>query len=173
VPVESAEASPTSIEGVEILRWPDQRAQRDALARAGIPRLLLVEHGAAPPRELGVDEDWVRLPSDPEYVEARARLLRRWVGGLRRTPPHLADDGQLHRGGRSVSLSGTEERIVRLLLSRCGDVVPRAELADTGWGHPVSPAVLNAAMSRLRKRLGGLGLVVRSARGRGYALALL
>jgi two-component system OmpR family response regulator len=173
VPVESAEAPPTFIDGVEVLRWPGQAKEREALARAGIPRLLLVEPGVPPPGELGVDEDWVRLPSDPEYVAARADLLRRWISGLRRTEPRLADDGQLHRCGRSVSLSGTEERIVRLLLGRRGEMVPRAEIAMAGWGRAVTPQILNAAMSRLRKRLAGIGLVVRSARGRGYLLALL
>jgi hypothetical protein len=173
VPVDSPEASPTFVDGVEILRWPARAKEREALARAGVPRLLLVEPDAAPPQDLGVDEDWVRLPSDPEYVTARAELLRRWVGGLRRTVPRLAEDGQLHRGGRSVVLSSTEERIVRLLLSRRGDVVPRGELAAAGWGRPVTSQVLTAAMSRLRKRLGGLGIVVRSARGRGYVLVLM
>ena len=39
--------------GVELVAWPQQGSLRSALARAGVPRLLLVATYGQPPRPIG------------------------------------------------------------------------------------------------------------------------
>ena len=60
------------------VRWPEEADRRLCLARAGVPRLLLVAPDHAVPEPLDLDEDWVRVPVANEEVLLRAsNLLRR------------------------------------------------------------------------------------------------
>jgi hypothetical protein len=43
--------------GVELVTWPADEHRRQSLARAGVPRLLLVSPEADAPTGLGLDED--------------------------------------------------------------------------------------------------------------------
>ena len=57
--------------------WPSEAHRRTELARAGVPRLLFIEPGHAPPSRWDLDEDWVRVPTSAEEVTLRAATLRR------------------------------------------------------------------------------------------------
>src|SRR5262245_50001944 len=48
---------------VALVRWPEESDRRRRLERDGLPRLLLVEDGAAPPLVEDPLEDWVRVPA--------------------------------------------------------------------------------------------------------------
>jgi hypothetical protein len=61
---------------VELVTWPRDADRRSELERDGLPRLLLVEPGAAPPFVADVIEDWVRLPSDEREVALRISHLQ-------------------------------------------------------------------------------------------------
>jgi hypothetical protein len=61
--------------------WPSEADRRAALARAGVPRLLFVEPGAAPPDLWDLDEDWVRIPASAEEVTLRANTLESRLRG--------------------------------------------------------------------------------------------
>ena len=64
--------------GVELVLWPDGAWLRGRLARAGVPRLLIVRATSDPPPDLGIDEDFVHLPvSDSTLKERAASLVRR------------------------------------------------------------------------------------------------
>ncbi len=65
---------------IALVRWPQDQHERRRLADARVPRLLLVDPAAPPPHPWGIDEDWVRLPADPEDVRLRARMLTRRTG---------------------------------------------------------------------------------------------
>lgn len=56
--------------------WPSEAHRRTELARAGVPRLLFIEPGHAPPPLWDLDEDWVRVPTSAEEVTLRAATLR-------------------------------------------------------------------------------------------------
>ena len=75
-----AEAAPTDA-GIACVPWPSEADRRDRLARAGVPRLLFVEPGSAPPETWDADEDWIRIPASAEEVTHRAATLRRRLGG--------------------------------------------------------------------------------------------
>ena len=60
---------------VVVVRWPEQRADAERLARLERPHLLLVEPGVAPPVLQGCLADWIRLPADDADVRARLTAL--------------------------------------------------------------------------------------------------
>lgn len=156
---------------VEVVRYPVDGGRLDELRRAGCPRLLLVEGDADPPLIVGDDEDWIRSPADPRDVRARLdRLINRMVDGVGK-PPRLDDDGVLRVGEKWVSLPPIEARLARALLERQGAVVSRETLAAKGWPG-TSPArnVLDVHVLRLRRRVVGVDLVIRTVRSRGYLL---
>jgi DNA-binding response OmpR family regulator len=160
------------VELVELVRWPGDADRRANLARAGIPRLLLIDDGAPLPDSLGIDEDWVRLPAAEDEIRARAFRLRRVVDDLaHHATPHIDEHRVLHRAGASVPLSAHEAAILTALLERPGKVVPRSEIEAHAW-HGAAPSAdaIDAAIYRLRRRLTGLGLSIRSVRSRGFSL---
>jgi len=136
----------------------------------GVAVVLLVEPGAPPPATLDCLEDWVRLPASDGDVQARVRILE-GRSRLRRAEPELGDDGVLRVDERRIVLPPVEARLVRSLLDRAGVVVSREALARAGWaqGLPGRNA-LDVHMMRLRRRLEGTGLAIRTVRSRGYLL---
>lgn len=158
--------------GVEIVAWPFDERHRQVLARAGVPRLLLVAADTAPPTDLGLDEDWIHVPCSGDAVVERMEELGRSLERLGRNRPTV--DPQEHvvrRGTASVVLSVSQLIVVGALLADHGSVVPRDVLEALVWpgGAPGSKA-LDAVVFRLRRRLAGLGLVVRTAHGQGFAI---
>jgi DNA-binding response OmpR family regulator len=156
---------------IEVVPWPAGRRQRTALARAGIPRLLLVGPDDAPPADLGIDEDWLRAPVNEVDLQVRAERLGRSVAALGRDQPFIDRHRILHRGATTVPLTRIEAIILGLLLAARGDVVTIEALELAAWGGAApSRDAVHAAMSRLRKRLEGAMLVVRSVRRSGFVL---
>lgn len=158
---------------VVLLRWPLEHQRRDALVSEGRPRLLLVEDGAAPPVTGDVLEDWIRVPAEEGDVNLRVEgLARRW--SLNRSDTAALDpDGVLRFGGAWVSLPPVEARLMAALIERQGAVVSRDQLARAGWpsGAPGRNA-LDVHVLRLRRRIGPLGLAIRTVRSRGYLLEI-
>jgi DNA-binding response OmpR family regulator len=158
---------------VELLFWPADRDRREVLARHGVPRLLLVATDASPPAVVGVDEDWVRLPAADSDVLARATQLLRFDAHLRGDEPRIDTNRVLHRVGMTVNLTIAQAAIMTLLMQHVGTVVSHAELELAAWdGVAPSRGAIDAAMYRLRRRVSGLSLTIRSVRGRGFALSL-
>jgi uroporphyrinogen-III synthase len=70
--------------------------------------------------------------------------------------------------GRAVELTSGERRLLGVLLDRAPAVVPRSQLVEAGTnGHAAE-----AAVARLRAKLGPLGQGIRTVRRRGYACTL-
>ena len=133
---------------VALLRWPIEEDRRQALAARGASRLLLVDADTAAPEAADCLEDWIRLPASQDDIDARCRVGAGWV-----------------------SLPPLEARLMSALLDRFGAVVSRDNLSRTGWptGAPGRNA-LDVHMLRLRRRIGPLGLAIRTVRSRGYLL---
>jgi DNA-binding response OmpR family regulator len=85
--------------------------------------------------------------------------------------PALDDDGVLRVGGAWVSLPPVEARLTAALIERLGAVVSREALSRAGWpeGAPGRNA-LDVHVLRLRRRIGTVGLAIRTVRSRGYLL---
>jgi len=162
----------SSLEGlpVELLDWPAEAERRQVLARAGVPRMLLLAPDVAPPESLGVDEDWVRLPAAESDVVARATQLL-CNEGIRSDTPYVDVHRVLHRAGATVRLTTSEAAIMSLLLRNAGAVVSRTDVEHEVWNDAApSRDAIDAAIYRLRRRLAGLSLSIRSARGQGFVL---
>ena len=157
---------------VVLVRWPAETARRDELRRDGLPRLLLLEGGVAPPLPDPDDlEDWIRVPAADDDLRARVEGLRRRTEARPDPSPQLDDDGVLRLGSQWVALPPVEARLTAALLDRFGAVVSRDALARAGWpaGAPGRNA-LDVHMLRLRRRLSPLALAIRTVRSRGYLL---
>ncbi len=156
---------------VELVRWPEERRRRDRLRREGTPRLLLVDTHEPAPDPADCLEDWVRLPASDADVEARRRAVlvraRRHEAGA----PALDDDGVLRLDDRWVALPPVEARLAAALVERLGAVVSRDALSRAGWPDgPPGRNALDVHVLRLRRRLGPVGLAIRTVRSRGYLL---
>jgi DNA-binding response OmpR family regulator len=155
---------------VVLLRWPEEQARLDRLRAAGSPRLLLVGDDLAPPEPVDTLEDWIRLPAAESDLRVRVATLAARAGRETRAPS-VDEDGLLRHRGRWVTLSPVERALAAALVERFGAVVGRDTLARRAWpgGTPTRNA-LDVHMLRLRRRIAGLGLEVRTVRARGYLL---
>jgi hypothetical protein len=155
-----------------LVRWPAEAARRQRLVDEQRARLLLVEGDADPPEAVDCLEDWMRVPVDEAELAFRLQALAvRARAHAAPDRPELDGDGVLRRGTSWVSLPPVEARLTAALLERLGTVVSREALARAGWpdGAPGRNA-LDVHVLRLRRRLGPVGLVIRTVRSRGYLL---
>jgi hypothetical protein len=155
---------------VVLLRWPEEEVRLERLRAVGAPRLLLVGEELAPPSPVDPLEDWIRLPAAEEDLRARVSTLAARAG-LVLVMPTVDADGLLRYRGRWVTLSPVERALAAALVERFGAVVGRDTLVRRAWpgGSPTRNA-LDVHMLRLRRRIGELGLEVRTVRARGYLL---
>ncbi|MGE3619752.1 MAG: helix-turn-helix domain-containing protein [Acidimicrobiia bacterium] len=156
---------------VALLRWPADQARREELRASGHPRVLLIEDEAPAPIASDELEDWIRISDRDLDLRARVESLRRRVEARERPLPELDDHGVLRLGRRWVSLPPVEARLVDAMLAKMGAVVSRDALANAGWpGGAPGRNALDVHVLRLRRRLGPLGLAIRTVRSRGYLL---
>ena len=153
------------------MRWPREEPSRARLRADGVPRVLLVEDGAPPPSVADELEDWIRVPADEADLHARVDALTRRARARTAGAPTLDDDGVLRVADAWVPLPPVEARLTAALLERAGAVVSRDALGRAGWpdGAPGRNA-LDVHVLRLRRRLGPVGLAIRTVRSRGYLL---
>lgn len=157
---------------VALVRWPTERAIRDALAALDRPRLLLVDVGEAPPDALDPAEDWLRWPADHDEVLLRAHHLSQRVPRAQRPPLVLDDEGMLRRGERWVSISDAQLPVVELLVTSLGRVVRFEAIVEaySSVGGSAHPPSVRTVLSRIDARLRPLGLELSSVRRRGVVL---
>jgi hypothetical protein len=155
---------------VVLVRWPEEGARLERLRASGVPRLLLVGGELGAPASVDPLEDWIRLPAAEDDLRARVATLTARAGT---TPsaPSVDGDGLLRHRGQWVTLSPVERALAAALVDRFGAVVGRDALVRRAWpgGSPTRNA-LDVHVLRLRRRIAGLGLEVRTVRARGYLL---
>jgi DNA-binding response OmpR family regulator len=156
---------------VAFLRWPDDADRRAALVDERRPRLLLLDAGVSPPEPTDCFEDWVMLPVDEQELASRTRALTARVARHQAVEPAVDGSGVLRFGDRLLVLPPVEARLASALCSRFGVVVRRDALANAGWPDgPPGRNALDVHLVRLRRRLAGIGLTLRTVRSRGYLL---
>jgi two-component system OmpR family response regulator len=153
---------------VVLLGWPDEAARRAELRAVARPRLLLVAPDDAPPECADPLEDWIRLPADDHDVRARVATLAARSGVER---PRIDADGLLWFRAQWIALPPVEALLAEVLVERFGYVARREVLHQRAWAEAPPPRnALDVHMVRLRRRLGELGLEVKTVRARGYVL---
>jgi DNA-binding response OmpR family regulator len=172
-----------SIDGFEVCRR--------IRASYSVPIIMLTARGDDADRVVGLDigsDDYVPKPFNPRELLARMHAVLRRV---RRTTEDRAQDrvevGDLvidvpaHRatlGGRELSLTSFELRVLIALARRAGETVTREELANVVLpkGDRYDPSVdrsLDVHVSHLRHKLGDDAKEprrIRTVRGVGYVL---
>jgi hypothetical protein len=107
-----------------------------------------------------------------EELDGLAGAAEPRLGPLRPLPT-IDEFGLLRCEGRWVSLTPTEERVMRELLDHVGRVCSRAQLVKAGW--PLGLAnerMLDTYVRRLRAKIPEYGLEIRTVRKRGFVLEL-
>ncbi|MFB8103674.1 MULTISPECIES: helix-turn-helix domain-containing protein [Streptomyces] len=156
---------------VRFLRWPVQSHERERLREAGLPCLLVLEGRTAPPGDISPTEDWVRPPVDRLDLAARVHTLQRRTGTD--FVPALDPTGVLYYGGHSVPMSEAQSEMMRCFLADFGHLVRRDRLKEALsriTNEAVTSNAIDLHIMRLRQRLDGVRLSLRTVWGRGYIL---
>jgi two-component system OmpR family response regulator len=162
------------LDGLSVLR--SMRAQGN---RAAV--MILTARGAAEDRVRGLDlgaDDYLAKPFDIREFEARVRSLLRRQAGLRSSTVSLGQlsldltNRQFSGNDQIMDLPPRERAILELLLTRAGKVVAKEAIVQsvTSMEDILSDNAIEQYISRLRRRLQPLGLVLRTIRGIGYLL---
>jgi DNA-binding response OmpR family regulator len=145
--------------------------------------LMLTARDAPADRISGLDagaDDYLVKPFDFGELLARLRALQRRPGNtdsrtLRRGRLTLDPvTRSVDAGGTPLHLTGTEFRILELLMLRAPALVDRRLIAQHAWKDETDPVGSNAIdvrMARLRAKLAGSGAEIVTVRGAGYRLA--
>ena len=125
--------------------------------------------------DLGAD-DYLVKPFDLRELEARLRALMRRTSGM--TTSVLAiGNVSVDLAGRTVAIDGKdvdfgrrEFRLLEILISSLGKVVPKERLMNQLFNldNDVSTNAIELYVSRLRRKLGDADLQITTARGVGY-----
>lgn len=159
--------------GLEILRAARARGDRT-------PVLVLTARNRTEERVAGLDagaDDYLGKPFELAEVEARLRaLVRRHVGADDSLQMgRLLLDRRLRRftlDGELLDLPSREFEVLWELMSPPGRLMSKRSLSDklSDFDDSLGDNAIEAFISRLRRKLVGSGVAIRTLRGLGYLL---
>ena len=146
-----------------------------------LPVLILTARDAVEDRVQGLDlgaDDYVVKPIAMAELQARLRaLIRRSSGDS--SPRFNIGRLQLdtlgkraYLQGQALDLSAREWSVLEYLAAHCRRIVSKEQLiqAITGWDQELSANAIEAYVHRVRGKIEGSGVVIRTVRGLGYML---
>jgi two-component system, OmpR family, response regulator len=146
-----------------------------------IPVLILSGRESAWEKVQGLDlgaDDYLVKPFSLDELQARVRaLLRRRQGSA--SPSISAGnltfdtvERSASIGNRALELSMHETAVLEALISRLGKVVSKEQLVEQlyNYDRDVGYNAIEVYVHRLRKKIEGSGLAVKTLYGRGYTL---
>jgi len=162
------------LDGFEVLRRLRRR-------NTSLPVLILSGREKSEEKVLGLDlgaDDYLVKPFSPSELQARVRaLLRR---GRDSVAPAICYGGlTFDTVERAASVNGTalplsmhEMGVLEFLLHRFGRVVSKEQLVEQLYTYDkeASHNAIEVYVHRLRKKITGTGITVRTQYGRGYML---
>jgi DNA-binding response OmpR family regulator len=162
------------LDGFEVLRRLRRR-------NPALPVLILSGREKPEEKVLGLDlgaDDYLVKPFSLNELQARVRaLLRRSQGGV---APLLCYGGltfdtvdrNVSINGKALQLSTHEVGVLEVLVQRFGRVVSKEQMVEQLYNYDkgVSHNAIEVYVHRLRKKIAGSGVTVRTLYGRGYAL---
>lgn len=148
----------------------------------GTPVLILSARDEIEDRVKGLDlgaDDYLVKPFDVTELEARLRvLIRRMQGGrvdntveVGSLRLHL-DARRVQLGDHELPLTAKEFALLQMLAMKAGQVLPKEQLIGrlSDFEQDMSANALDILIHRLRKKLEGSDLSIRTLRGFGYLL---
>ena len=162
------------MDGSEVLRRLRHRNVK-------VPVLILTARDKVEDRVQGLDfgaDDYLAKPFDLLELEARIRaLLRRGqsASSAQLQFGELCLDTAGHRAtlhGEPLELSAREICVLEILMLRVGRVVSKELLSEqmSGLGEEMSSNAIEVYVHRVRKKIGGGDVNIRTLRGLGYML---
>ena len=167
---------------------------RNLRARSSLPVIMLTARGEETDRIIGLEmgaDDYLAKPFNPRELLARLKSVLRRTRAL---PENLQPEEvrRVHFGGwtlevatrlltasagRTVTLSGTEYRLLRVFLAHPGRTLNRDQLIDLMLSRDAAPfdRSIDMQVSRLRYRLedhAKAASIIKTVRGEGYALSV-
>jgi two-component system response regulator QseB len=157
--------------------------KRKRASGLGIPVLVVTARDALGDRIKGLDsggDDYLVKPFEIEELLARCRALLRRPQAAQSTI--LSVDGidldlttrSVRVNDRAIELGRRETAMLEVLLRRSGTVVPRDVIENQlySYSDEVTPNAIEAALSRLRRKLAEAGspAQIHTVRGVGYML---
>jgi DNA-binding response OmpR family regulator len=161
------------------LVWLQQLRRRDP----SMPVLVLTARDSVGDRVQGLRtgaDDYLVKPFAAEELDARVGALARRLHRDQGQPLRLgriswmANEGQALLDGQPLELSPREFEVLGLLMRRAPRLVPKRALVDAlaERNLDVGDSVAEVYVSRLRRKLLGSGVGIRTMRGFGYLLVL-
>ena len=162
------------LDGAEVLKRLRDRG-------AGIPVLVITARDALNDRvrvlDLGADDYLVKPFSLTEF-EARVRALVRRAANKGATELRIGSlvlnlaGLRLSCNGRPLDLTRREFGLLAALATRQDKVTSRPQLVEAvcGWDDELTDNGLDIAIYRVRRKLQGSGVTIRTIRGLGYLL---
>jgi two-component system OmpR family response regulator len=151
---------------------------------SSVPIIFLTARDTAGDRLHGLTiggDDYVVKPFSLEELLARAKVILRRTGVdlgsrvLRAGELELDDDAhRVARAGEEVTLSPTEYKLLRYLMTNAGRVLSRAQIIDHVWeyGFDGESTVVESVVSSLRRKVDPPpSRLIQTVRGVGYRLA--
>ena len=166
------------ISGLEFLR----RLRREFDGRIGrTPVLVLTARDGLDDRVNGLDlgaDDYMVKPFEFRELLARSHALIRRTGSAVTQLTRIGDLSldtsrrELRCGARLIELTPREWSIMEYLALHLDTVVPKNKLlqAISGWDDSLAPNAIEVYVSRLRAKIEGTGVTIRTVRGVGYRL---
>ncbi|PNU06863.1 response regulator transcription factor [Novosphingobium guangzhouense] len=161
------------IDGLDLLRRV--RGRRDAT-----PILILTARDAIDDRIAGLRagaDDYLVKPFALGELEARVEAIRRRLSGtvVRLANGPLEFDPETRQAfidGRLLDLSLRETDVLEALISRVGEVLQKARLAQqmSNWDREVATNSVEVYVSRLRRKLAPHAVSIRTIHGLGYLM---
>lgn len=164
-------------DGLHILR-----SLRANAATARLPVMMLTAKSSEYDKVIGLDggaDDYLTKPFGMMELLARVRALLRRTGEVQTEQPlrlgGIALDPstfQVRVDGADVSLTRKEFELLRLFLSRPGQVFSRDMLLSRIWGYDYDgeSRTVDVHIRSLRQKLGAAGEGIETVRGVGYRM---
>lgn len=163
-------------EGLEVLRSIRKRGMT-------LPVMILTARDTVEDRVRGLDagaDDYVLKPFSLDELLARLRALLRRANGVADTRirmGRLCFDSVKRQASVDESplgLSARETEVLEILLHHAGRVTAKEAIADrlAGWDDGVGENAVEVYIHRLRRKLAGSGVGIRTLRGLGYLMEL-
>lgn len=149
-------------------------------ARVGVPVLLLTARSSVGDRVQALNagaDDLMCKPCDLDELSARLRALVRRAT-MQPAAVHCGrlrlerDSGAFYVGTQILGVTPREQTFLSTLIMRAGTVVPKDRLFREvfPFDTQASAQALDVVAHRVRRKLGGAGVVLVTVRGLGYIL---
>lgn len=161
-------------DGYDVVRYLRKRG-------LALPVLILTARDAVADRVQGLDlgaDDYVVKPVALAELQARLRALIRRSAGA--SSPRLnlglleldTPGKRAYVAGLSLDLSAREWSVLEYLATHCRRIVSKDQLiqAITAWDQELSSNAIEAYVHRVRGKIEGSGVIIRTVRGLGYML---